>query len=143
MPLTMTKEMHDIRHKGFMHEPKNHEDRLKYAHATLRNIIINHREYFNYYFLNKQTDLIEFFKWMDKKDKGEPYTENEMLGLRVLNGCQFQYISIAMFKELALGIFDKDQFCEDLGLPNDYKAEFDDEDDIPDLKEIDSDSDDE
>lgn len=128
-PLTMTKEMDVVRRKGFMHEPKNHEDRLKYAQATLTNIIINHRECFNYYFLNKPTDLIEFFKWMDKKDKGEPYTEKEMVGLRVLNSCQIQYLSIAIFKELALGIFDKDQFCEDLGVPTDYKAEFDDEDD--------------
>ena len=144
MQLTMTNEMRNTISRANRKPPISHEDILKYAQATLTNIVTNHMQEFNHFF-NKPEDMIAFLKWMDKKERGEFFTEREMTGLRVLNSCQIKYLSIAIFKEMALHIFDKEQFCQDLGLPTNYKSRaaynYDDHD-IPDLEEIDSDSDD-
>jgi hypothetical protein len=145
MPVTMTQEMRNILFDATVRPPTTHEDRLKYAHATLTNIILNHGEHFTHAF-NKSDDFIAFVTWVDKKDKGEPYTEQEMLGLKALNSCQIKYISLAIFKNLALDIFDRDQFLEDCGVPKNYKPPSyhdDDYHDLPDLIDISSDSDEE
>jgi hypothetical protein len=145
MPLTMTQEMRNILFDATVRPPTTHEDRLKYAHATLTNIILNHGEHFRYFF-NKPDDLVAFATWVDKKEKGELYTEYEMLGLKALNSCQIKYISLAIFKNLALDIFDRDQFLADCGVPKGYKPPLyhdDDYHDLPELIDISSDSDEE
>ena len=54
---------------------------------------------------------------MDRKTKGEPFTDGEMLGLKALNSGGIAYFGLAIFKELALSIFNKDQFYEDTDTP--------------------------
>ena len=116
--LTLTPEMNQLRMKYYLKDPVVHEERVKYLQATMTNILVNHSDYFKYFFGNDKEHLISFFKWMDRKDNGgEPFTDKEMLGIYVLNSCQCKYLALAIFKELALGIFDKDQFYEDLGVP--------------------------
>jgi hypothetical protein len=122
MPLTMTPEMNELRMNYFLKDPIVHEERVKYVNATLKNIAVNHSEYFLYFF-NKQDDIIALTKWIDRKEKGEPYTDKDMLGVYALNSCHIKYFALAIFKELALGIFDQDQFYEDCGVPKNARRQ--------------------
>jgi len=51
----------------------------------------------------------------------ETFTEKEMTALKTLNTANNElanYFSLAIFKEIAIGVFDKDEFYEDLGVPS-------------------------
>jgi hypothetical protein len=122
MPLTMTPEMNQLRMDYFLNDPIVHEERMKYVHATLANIAVNHSEYFLYFF-NKKDDIIAFTSWLDRKEKGQLFTDKEMLGVYVLNSCHIKYFALAIFKELALSIFDKEQFYEDCGVPKNARRQ--------------------
>jgi hypothetical protein len=116
MTSAITPEMSELRMKYFLKDPIVHEERVKYVNATLTNIAVNHSKYFLYFF-NKQDDIIALTKWIDRKEKGEPYTDKDMLGVYALNSSHIKYFALVIFKELALGIFDKDQFYEDSDMP--------------------------
>jgi len=116
MPLTMTSEMNQLRMDYFLNDPIVHEERVKYVNATLTNIAVNHSEIFLYFF-NKKDDVIAFTSWLDRKEKGELFTDKEMLGVYALNSSHIKYFALAIFKELALSIFDEEQFYEDCGVP--------------------------
>jgi hypothetical protein len=115
--LTMTPEMNELRMKYFLHDPIVHEERVKYLHATITNILVNHTDHFNYFFGNDKEQLILLLKWIAGKEEGSPFTDKEMLGIYVLNSTPCKYLALAIFKEQALGIFDEVQFYEDLGIP--------------------------
>lgn len=85
--------------------------------ASLTRIVEKHGDYFKYFFFNDIEDFKTLVNWVDRKTKGEPFTDGEMLGLKALNSGQIKYFGLAIFKELALGIFDKDQFYEDTDTP--------------------------
>ena len=118
----MTPEMNQLRMDYFLNDPIVHEERMKYVHATLANIAVNHSEYFLYFF-NKKDDIIAFTSWLDRKEKGQLFTDKEMLGVYVLNSCHIKYFALAIFKELALSIFDKEQFYEDCGVPKNARRQ--------------------
>jgi hypothetical protein len=117
MPLTMTPEMNEVRMNYFLKDPIVHKERVKYVHATLANIAVNHSDYFKYFFYNDKEHMISLLKWMIRKEEGEPYTDKELLGVYALNSSHIKYFALVIFKELALGIFDQDQFYEDCGVP--------------------------
>ena len=108
MPLKMTPEMHVTLFDALIKPPSTNEDKMKYARATLSNFMLNDNEYFDRFFMKKPTDLKAFVKWFDKKDKGESFTEREMQGIKALNSLQKKNITIAIFKELVLGIIETD-----------------------------------
>ena len=114
----MTPEMHKILSNYISREPTSHEEMFKYANATLTNVIVNNSDYFKYFFFNNPEHFIEFAKWFDRKAT-EPFTEKEMTSLKALNTANnalAKYFSLAIFKEIAIGVFDKDEFYEDLGV---------------------------
>jgi hypothetical protein len=85
--------------------------------ASLTRIVEKETDYFKYFFFNDIEDFKTLANWVDRKTKGEPFTDGEMLGLKALNSAQIKYFGLAIFKELALGIFNKDQFYEDTDTP--------------------------
>ena len=120
MQSAMTPAMHEILSKSICKQPTSHEERFKYANATLTNVIVNSADYFKYFFFNNPEHFIEFAKWFDRKAT-EPFTEKEMTALKALNTSNNElakYFSLAIFKEIAIGVFDKDEFYEDLGVPS-------------------------
>jgi len=119
----MTPEMHKILSNYISREPTSHEEMFKYANATLTKVIVNEPDYFKYFFFNNTEHFIEFAKWFDRK-VNEPFTEKEMTSLKALNAANNElakYFSLALFKEIAIGVFDKDEFYEDLGVPVDAR----------------------
>ena len=120
MTPAMTTEMHEILSNSIVKQPTTHEERFKYANATLTNVIVNNSDYFKYFFFNNPEHFIEFAKWFDRKAT-EPFTEKEMTSLKALNTANNElakYFSLAIFKEIAIGVFDKDEFYQDLGVPS-------------------------
>jgi hypothetical protein len=118
MTPAMTPAMHEILSNSIFKQPTTHEERFKYANATLTNVIVNNSDYFKYFFFNNPEHFIEFAKWFDRKVT-EPFTEKEMTSLKALNTANNElakYFSLAIFKEIAIGVFDKDEFYEDLGV---------------------------
>jgi hypothetical protein len=120
MQPVMTPEMHEILSNSIFKQPTSHEERFKYANATLTRVIVNNADYFKYFFFNNPEHFIEFAKWFDRKAT-EPFTDIEMTALKALNTANnalAKYFSLAIFKEVAIGVFDKDEFYEDLGVPS-------------------------
>ena len=105
--------MHGILFDALIKQPSTNEDKMKYTHATLSNFMLNDYQYFDHFFMKKPTDLKAFVKWFEKKDNGESFTEREMQGIKALNSLLKKNISIAIFKELVLGIVESDKFCID------------------------------
>jgi hypothetical protein len=60
---------------------------------------------------------------VDRKTKGEPFTDGEMLGLKALNSGGIAYFGLAIFKQLTLSIFNKHQFYQDCGIPNNTRRQ--------------------
>ena len=141
MPATMTPEMQSIIRNGCLNEPKTHEARKKYVEATLTNIATKHSDVFLYHF-SDTNDVTTFVEWLKKKET-EEFTDAEMVGVKVLNTCEMKSLAMYIFKSASLGIFDKDEFYGFVDVPKGYKANLEDHDNIPQLVEIDSDSDDE
>jgi len=123
MPSSMTPEMHKILFNSVLKPPTSQEDRVKYLVASLTRSVIKNADYFKYFFFNDFEDLKTLVNWVDRKTKGEPFTDGEMLGLKALNGAQIKYFGFAIFKELALGIFDQDKFYEDCGVPKNARRQ--------------------
>ena len=117
IPSSMTPEMHDILFKSISKPPTSQEDRVKYLVASLTRIVEKHADYFKYFFFNDIEDFKTLVNWVDRKTKGEPFTDADMQGLLVLNSGGMAYFALLAFKAISLGIFNKDQFCEDLGVP--------------------------
>jgi len=111
----ITPEMHQILLNAAINPPKTHEEQYKYAHATLTRFIVKEPEYFAHFFYDKN-DFIKFAEWFAKKET-EPFTEQEMTGIKVLNTCQIKYFAMAIFKETTIGIFDENQFYHYSGVP--------------------------
>jgi len=123
IPSSMTPEMNEILYKSISKPPTSHEDRVKYLVASLTRTVVKHADYFKYFFFNDIEDFKTLANWVDRKTKGEPFTDGEMLGLKALNSGGMAYFGLAIFKELALGIFDKDQFYEDCGVPKNARRQ--------------------
>jgi hypothetical protein len=120
MQSAMTPEMHEILSNSIFKQPTSHEERFKYANATLTKVLVNRADYFRYFFFNNPEHFIKFAEWFDRKAT-EPFTEKEMTALKALNTANNKlanYFSLAIFKEIAIGVFDKDEFYEDLGVPS-------------------------
>jgi len=86
----------------------------------LTKVLVNRADYFKYFFFNNPEHFIKFAEWFDRKVT-EPFTEKEMAALKALNAANNElanYFSLAIFKEIAIGVFDKDEFYEDLGVPS-------------------------
>ena len=125
--LTMSPDMNNLLYRSIGKPPIAHEERIIYFRALLTKIAINNIDEFSHYF-NKKDDLIALVEWTARKEKGEPFTDNEMFGLDILNSCQIKSFGIATFKSIALDRFDKEQFMMDLGLPADYTPVIDNDD---------------
>ena len=117
IPLSMTPEMHEILYKSISKPPTSQEDRVKYLVASLTRTVVKHADYFKYFFFNDIEDFKTLANWVDRKTKGEPFTDGEMLGLKALNSAQIKYFGLLTFKAISLGIFNKDQFYEDTDTP--------------------------
>jgi hypothetical protein len=117
IPSSMTPEMHEVLFNSISKPPTSQEDRVKYLVVSLTRTVEKEADYFKYFFFNDIEDFKTLVNWVDRKTKGEPFTDGEMLGLKALNSCHIKYFALAIFKELALGIFDQDQFYEDCGVP--------------------------
>jgi hypothetical protein len=141
MPATMTPEMHTIIRDSHLNEPKTHEARKKYVEATLTNIATKHSDVFLYHF-SDTNNVTTFVEWLKKKET-EDFTDAEMVGVKVLNTCEMKSLAMYIFKSASLGIFDKDEFYGFVDVPKGYKAKFDEDDNVPELEDINSDSDEE
>jgi len=141
MPVTMTPEMTNIIRNGNLNEPKTHEARKKYVEATLTNFATKHSDVFLYHF-SDANNITTFVEWLKKKDT-EDFTDAEMVGVKVLNTCEMKCLAMYIFKSASLGIFDENDFSAYSGVPKGYKAKFDEDANVPELIEIDSDSDEE
>jgi len=117
IPSSMTPEMHEILFNSSSKPPTSQEDRVKYLVASLTRIMEKETDYFKYFFFNDIEDFKTLANWVDRKTKGEPFTDDEMLGLKVLNSSGMAYLGLLTFKAIALDIFNKDQFYEDTGTP--------------------------
>jgi len=117
IPSTMTPEMHEILFNSISKPPTSQEDRVKYLVASLTRIVEKEADYFKYFFFNDIEDFKTLANWVDRKTKGEPFTDDEMLGLKVLNSGGMAYFGLLSFKAISLGIFNKDQFYEDTDTP--------------------------
>ena len=114
---TMTPEMHEILYNSISNPPSSQEDRVKYMVASLTRIVEKETDYFKYFFFNDIEDFKTLANWVDRKTKGEPFTDADMHGLLVLNSGGMAYFGILAFKAISLGIFKKDQFYEDTDTP--------------------------
>ena len=123
MTPTFSKEMSDILNNYYLKEPKTQEEKYKYANATITKIIVNHTDTFKYVFFNDPTHFVELMKWFNKKEK-EPFAEKEMICLRIINSCSIKYFGLAFLKEIAIGVFDEDEFYHDLGVPKSARRKF-------------------
>ena len=123
IPSSMTPEMHEILFNSISKPPTSQEDRVKYLVASLTRIVEKHAVYFKYFFFNDIEDFKTLVNWVDRKTKGELFTDGEMLGLKALNSGGMAYFGLAIFKELALGIFNKEQFYEDCGVPENARRQ--------------------
>ena len=137
----MTPEMHTIIRNGNLNEPKTHEERKKYVEATLTNIATKHSDVFLYHF-SDTNNVTTFVEWLKKKET-EDFTDAEMVGVKVLNTCEMKTLAMYIFKSASLGIFDENEFSGFVDVPKGYKAKIEDYDNIPQLMEINSDSDEE
>ena len=117
IPSSMTPEMHEILFNSSSKPPTSQEDRVKYLVASLTRIMEKEADYFKYFFFNDIEDFKTLATWVDRKTKGEPFTDDEMLGLKVLNSSGIAYLGLLTFKAISLGIFDKEQFYEDCAVP--------------------------
>jgi len=117
IPSSMTPEMHEILYKSISKPPTSQEDRVKYLVASLTRIMEKETDYFKYFFFNDIENFKTLANWVDRKTKGEPFTDDEMLGLKVLNSGGMAYFGLLTFKAIALGVFNKDQFYEDTDTP--------------------------
>jgi hypothetical protein len=123
IPSSMTPEMHEILFNSSSKPPTSQEDRVKYLVASLTRTVVKDADYFKYFFFNDIEDFKTLANWVDRKTKGEPFTDGEMLGLKALNSAQIKYFGLVIFKELALGVFDQDQFYEDCGVPENARRQ--------------------
>jgi hypothetical protein len=123
IPSSMTAEMHEILNNSVTNPPTSQEDRVKYLVASLTRTVVKHAYYFKYFFFNDIEDFKTLATWVDRKTKGEPFTDDEMLGLKVLNSSGMAYLGLLTFKAIALGIFNKDQFYEDTDTPKPVRKE--------------------
>lgn len=141
MPAIMTPEMHTIIRDSHLNEPKTHEARKKYVEATLTNFATKHSDVFLYHF-SDANNIATFVEWLKKKDT-EDFTDAEMVGVKVLNTCEMKCLAMYIFKSASLGVFDENDFSAYSGVPKGYKAKFDEDDNVPELENINSDSDEE
>jgi len=117
IPSSMTPEMHEILFNSISKPPTSQEDRVKYLVASLTRIVEKEADYFKYFFFNDIEDFKTLVNWVDRKTKGEPFTDADMHGLLVLNSGGMAYFGLLAFKAISLGIFNKDQFYEDTDTP--------------------------
>jgi hypothetical protein len=117
IPSSMTPEMNEILYKSISKPPTSQEDRVKYLVASLTRTVVKHADYFKYFFFNDIEDFKALANWVDRKTKGEPFTDDEMLGLKALNSGGMAYFGLLTFKAISLGIFNKEQFYEDTDTP--------------------------
>jgi hypothetical protein len=117
IPSSMTPEMNEILYKSISKPPTSQEDRVKYLVASLTRTVVKHADYFKYFFFNDIEDFKTLANWVDRKTKGEPFTDDEMLGLKALNSGGMAYFGLLTFKAISLGIFNKEQFYEDTDTP--------------------------
>ena len=117
IPSSMTPEMHEILYNSISKQPSSHEDRVKYLVASLTRIVEKETDYFKYIFFNDIEDFKTLVNWVDRKTKGEPFTDSDMHGLLVLNSGGMAFFGILAFKAISLGIFKKDEFYEDTNTP--------------------------
>jgi len=117
IPSSMTPEMYEILANAARNPTTSQEDRVKYLVASLTRIMEKETDYFKYFFFNDIEDFKTLVTWVDRKTKGEPFTDGEMLGLKALNSSRIAYFGLAIFKQLTLSIFDQDQFYEDTDTP--------------------------
>jgi len=117
IPSSMTPEMHEILFNSISKQPSSQEDRVKYLVASLTRIVEKETDYFKYFFFNDIEDFKTLANWVDRKTQGEPFTDHEMLGLKILNSGGMAYFGLLAFKAISLGIFKKDQFYEDTDTP--------------------------
>jgi len=117
IPSSMTPEMHEILYNSSSKPPTSQEDRVKYLVASLTRIMEKETDYFKYFFFNDIEDFKTLATWVDRKTQGEPFTDDDMLGLKVLNSSGMAYFGLLTFKAIALGVFNKDQFYEDTDTP--------------------------
>ena len=117
IPSSLTPEMNEILFNSSSKPPTSQEDRVKYLVASLTRSMEKETDYFKYFFFNDIEDFKTLATWVDRKTKGEPFTDDEMLGLKVLNSSGMAYFGLLAFKAISLGIFNKDQFYEDTGTP--------------------------
>jgi len=117
IPSSMTPEMHEILFNSISKQPSSQEDRVKYLVASLTRIVEKEADYFKYFFFNDIEDFKTLVNWVDRKTKGEPFTDADMHGLLVLNSGGMAYFGLLAFKAISLGIFKKDQFYEDTDTP--------------------------
>ena len=102
--------------------PISHEERFKYANAILTKVVVNHADCFKYHFFNDTNHFIEFAKWFDRKAT-EPFTDEEMMVLKLLKNSSdndnviAMFFNLALLKKVAINVFDKDELCGDLGVP--------------------------
>ena len=123
MQSAMTPEMHKILSNSMFKEPISHEERFKYANAILTKVVVNHADCFKYFFFNDTEHFIEFAKWFDRKAT-EPFTDEEMMVLKMLKNSDNvigMFFNLALFKKIAIGVFDKDELYGDLGIPADAR----------------------
>jgi hypothetical protein len=123
IPSSMTPEMHEILYNSSSKPPTSQEDRVKYLVASLTRIMEKETDYFKYFFFNDIEDFKTLATWVDRKTKGEPFTDDEMLGLKVLNSSGMAYLGLLTFKAISLGIFNKDQFYEDTDTPKPVRSQ--------------------
>ncbi|NBX28524.1 MAG: hypothetical protein EBR55_09835 [Chitinophagia bacterium] len=106
----MTPEMHEILYNSVTKPPTSQKDRVKYLVASLTRTVVEDPDYFKYLFFNDIEDFKTLANWVDRKTKGEPFTDDEMFGLKVLNSSGIVYFGLLAFKAISIGIFNKDQF---------------------------------
>ena len=119
MQTVMTPEMQKILSNSMFKEPISYEERFKYAGAILTKVIANHSDCFKYFFFNDTEHFIEFAKWFDRK-ANEPFTDEEIMVLKMLKNSDNvigMFFNLALFKKIAIGVFDKDELYSDLGVP--------------------------
>lgn len=116
IPSSMTPEMRDTLYHSISKPPTSHEDRVKYMVASLTRTVVEDSDYFKYFF-NDIEDFKTLATWVDRKTKGELFTDADMHGLLVLNSGGMAYFRLLAFKAISLGIFKKDQFYEETDTP--------------------------
>ena len=117
IPSSMTPEMHEILYNSVTKPPTSQEDRVKYLVASLTRTVVEDADYFKYFFFNDIEDFKTLATWVDRKTKGEPFTDSDMHGLQLLNSSGMAYFGLLAFKAISLDSFNKDHFYEDTDTP--------------------------